>query len=180
MALRGVEVELRYRIGGTVTVHYKDRILPVTACRAYPVLDPAEDDKTIDLRIDAIVAARHTEAAASLVSFGNMKNVRRIRTPATARGRRSGRPACLALLGRPPPTWPHRVSVSLWSEACQVLGREGAALALAIVSTKPDGHFTRGPAGYFRGMVRRAGKGELYRKNPVGAARKKDESAGRT
>ena len=54
------------------------------------------------------------------------------------------------------------VSASLWGEACQVLGREGAALALAIVSAKPEDHFTRGPAGYFGGMIRKARKGELY------------------
>ena len=54
------------------------------------------------------------------------------------------------------------VSATLWAEACRVMGREGAALALAIVSSKPDGYFTRGPGGYFGGMVRRAEKGELY------------------
>lgn len=64
--MRGVEVELRYHLGGTMTVHYKDRILPVKACRTYPVPDPAEDDKTIDFRIDAIVAASHAQAATSL------------------------------------------------------------------------------------------------------------------
>ena len=54
------------------------------------------------------------------------------------------------------------VSATLWAEACQVLGRESAALALAIVSAKPKDHFTRGPAGYFGGMIRKARTGELY------------------
>ena len=54
------------------------------------------------------------------------------------------------------------VSATLWGEACRVMGREGAALALAILSAKPAAHFTRGPGGYFGGMVRRAEKGELY------------------
>jgi replication initiation protein RepC len=53
------------------------------------------------------------------------------------------------------------VSASLWGEACQVLGREQAAVALAIVSTKPTHYFTRGAGGYFAGMVRKAAKGEL-------------------
>ena len=54
------------------------------------------------------------------------------------------------------------VSASLWAEACRVMGREGAALALAIVSTKPDSFFTKGAGGYFGGMVRKAEKGELF------------------
>ncbi len=41
-------------------------ILPVTACRTYPAPEPAEDEKTIDLRIDHIVAAQHTAALAAL------------------------------------------------------------------------------------------------------------------
>ena len=40
-----------------MAVHYKDRVLPVTAYGSYPVPDPTEDEKTIDVRMDAIVAA---------------------------------------------------------------------------------------------------------------------------
>jgi replication initiation protein RepC len=54
------------------------------------------------------------------------------------------------------------VSQSLWGEACRIMGREDAAIALAIVSTKPDSHFTRGAGGYFAGMLRKAEKGELH------------------
>jgi replication initiation protein RepC len=54
------------------------------------------------------------------------------------------------------------VSPSLWGEACRIMGREGAALALAIVSTKDEAHFTRGAGGYFAGMVRKAERGELH------------------
>jgi len=57
-ALRGATVTLHHFIGGGMTVHYKDRILPVTAYGKYPVPDPAEDEKTIDVRLDAIVAAQ--------------------------------------------------------------------------------------------------------------------------
>ena len=57
-ALRGAKVTLHHHIGGGMTVHYKDRVLPVTAYATYPVPDPAEDEKTIDARLDAIVAAQ--------------------------------------------------------------------------------------------------------------------------
>jgi replication initiation protein RepC len=54
------------------------------------------------------------------------------------------------------------ISLSLWGEACRVMGREQAAVALAIVSTKPEAYFTRGAGGYFAGMVRKAERGELH------------------
>ena len=54
------------------------------------------------------------------------------------------------------------VSPSLWAEACRVLGREQAALALALVAARPPDHFSRGPGAYFAGMVTRAERGELH------------------
>jgi replication initiation protein RepC len=42
------------------------------------------------------------------------------------------------------------------------MGRERAAVALAFVTTRPVGHFTSGPAGYFAGMVRKDEKGDLH------------------
>ena len=54
------------------------------------------------------------------------------------------------------------VSPSLWGEACVAVGRQRAAIALAIVSTKPGGHFTRGAGGYFAAMIKRAKTGELH------------------
>ena len=54
------------------------------------------------------------------------------------------------------------VSRTLWAHACLVLGRGMAAVALAFVTARPEGHFTKGPAGYFAGMVRKAEKGELH------------------
>jgi replication initiation protein RepC len=50
---------------------------------------------------------------------------------------------------------------SLWGDACLTLGRARAAVAVAIVSVKPEGHFRVGPGAYFYGMVRRAKMGEL-------------------
>lgn len=73
----------------------------------------------------------------------------------------------------PTPTWPEivdaadwlrhdlGVSKSLWGEACLTMGREQAAIALAIVSAKPVEHFTSTPGGYFNGMVGRAKAGTL-------------------
>jgi replication initiation protein RepC len=85
---------------------------------------------------------------------------------------------------RETPTWPDiveaaggwlrqelGVSPSLWGEACRMLGREQAALALAIVSTKDAGHFTRGAGGYFAGMVRKAERGELRLERSLWALR---------
>lgn len=52
---------------------------------------------------------------------------------------------------------------ALYGEACRVLGRHPAAVAVAVISTKQAGHFhSAGPGGYLRGMLRRAGTGELF------------------
>jgi hypothetical protein len=59
--------------------------------------------------------------------------------------------------------WPGElgVSKSLWGEACIAMGREQAAIAIAIVSAKPAEHFRSTPGGYFHGMVAKAKTGEL-------------------
>ena len=85
---------------------------------------------------------------------------------------------------RETPTWPDiveaaatwlrpelGVSPSLWGEACRIMGRDTAALALAIVSTKQDGHFSSSAGGYFAGMVRKAEKGELHLERTLWALR---------
>lgn len=52
---------------------------------------------------------------------------------------------------------------AIYGEACRALGRHPAAIAVAIISTKPATHFhSAGPAGYLRGMLRRAERGELF------------------
>jgi replication initiation protein RepC len=53
------------------------------------------------------------------------------------------------------------VSKSLWGEACVAMGREKAAIAIAIVSAKSAEHFRSTPGGYFHGMVANAKPGEL-------------------
>jgi replication initiation protein RepC len=54
-----------------------------------------------------------------------------------------------------------RISKPLWGDACLAMGREHAAIALAIVSTKPTDYFRRSAGGYFYGMVTKARAGEL-------------------
>jgi replication initiation protein RepC len=82
-------------------------------------------------------------------------------------------PRLQSYLRHPDPTWPDLVdaasflrhdldvSQSLWGDACLVMGREQAAIAIAIVSTKEPGHFRTSPGGYFHGMVAKAKAGEL-------------------
>ena len=86
-------------------------------------------------------------------------------------------------LERPSPTWPDLVeaadwlrhelgvSQSLWGEACLAMGRERAAVALAIVSTKGPGHFRTTAGGYFHGMVAKARAGELHLERTLWALR---------
>jgi replication initiation protein RepC len=87
-------------------------------------------------------------------------------------------------LQRPNPAWPDiidaadwlrqdlGVSKSLWGDACLAMGRELAAVALAIVSTKEVAHFQTSPGGYFHGMVAKARAGELHLERTVWALRR--------
>jgi replication initiation protein RepC len=90
-------------------------------------------------------------------------------------------------LHRPDPTWPELidaadwlrndlgVSKSLWGDACITMGRELAAVALAIVSTKElgqePGQIRGSHGGYFRGMVAKHPIGELHLENTIWALR---------
>ena len=56
-ALRGARVSLHHFMDGTVRVRYKGRILDTTAFGASRAPAQAEDEKTLDGRLDAIVAA---------------------------------------------------------------------------------------------------------------------------
>jgi replication initiation protein RepC len=87
-------------------------------------------------------------------------------------------------LRRSTPTWPdvvdaadwlrHDLGVSkhLWGDACLTMGRELAAVALAIVSTKEPEHFRTSPGGYFHGMVAKARAGELHLERTVWSLRR--------
>jgi replication initiation protein RepC len=70
------------------------------------------------------------------------------------------------------------VSKSLWGEACLAMGREEAAIAVAIVSAKPTGHFQTSPGGYFHGMVAKAKAGELNLARTIWGLRARDRKAG--
>src|ERR1700752_2349968 len=84
-------------------------------------------------------------------------------------------PRLRTCLKSPRPAWPEivdaadwlrgelGVSKSLWGEACVAMGREQAAISIAIVSAKPETHFRSTPGGYFHGMVVKAKTGELHR-----------------
>jgi transposase len=64
-ALRGARVALHHFADGRLRVYYKERPLAFTVYGTYPVPDPAEDEKTLDLRVDAIVAAQRRLAEAA-------------------------------------------------------------------------------------------------------------------
>jgi replication initiation protein RepC len=88
------------------------------------------------------------------------------------------------------PTWPdiidaadwlrHDLGISkfLWGDACLAMGRELAAVALAIISTKEAEHFRTSPGGYFHGMVAKHVAGELYLERTVWALRRASQGPG--
>ncbi|HTS52874.1 MAG TPA: replication initiation protein RepC, partial [Burkholderiales bacterium] len=63
-------------------------------------------------------------------------------------------------------------SKSLWGDACLAMGRELAAVALAIVSTKEVDHFKTSPGGYFHGLVAKHIAGKLHLERTVWALRR--------
>jgi transposase len=64
IAMRGARVTLRHFLDGSLQVSYKDRILTCTAFRQLPRPSPAEDEKTLDARVEAVIAASALKAAA--------------------------------------------------------------------------------------------------------------------
>jgi len=90
----------------------------------------------------------------------------------------------------PTPSWPeiidaadwlrHEMGISqhIWADACQVLGRDAAAVAIAIVSTKPASHFVSSPGGYFHAMIQRAKNGRLDLARSIWGLRKALEAGG--
>jgi replication initiation protein RepC len=96
-------------------------------------------------------------------------------------------PKLKAYLPTPDPTWPQvvdaaaflrsdlGVSKSLWGEACAAMGRETAAIAIAIVSTKDPAHFRTSAGGYFHGMVSKAKAGYLHLDRTLWGMRKANQ-----
>ena len=66
-ALRRAMVTLYHFVGGGMAIHYKDRLLEATTYGTYPVPDPAEDEKTIDARVDQIVEEVERVAAGAKI-----------------------------------------------------------------------------------------------------------------
>jgi replication initiation protein RepC len=99
-------------------------------------------------------------------------------------------PRLRGYLATPAPTWPDvvdaadwlrgelGVSKPLWGEACLAMGREEAAIAVAIVSAKPADHFRSSPGGYFYGMVAKAKAGELNLARTIWGLRGADRRGG--
>lgn len=61
----------------------------------------------------------------------------------------------------------------LWGDACVALGRPNAALAVAVVASKPANYFTSTPAAYFAGMVARGREGTLNLDRSIWALRQR-------
>jgi transposase len=61
-AMRGAKIAVHRFTDGRLRFSYKDRVLTCTAYGTYAVPDPAEDEKTLDARVEAIAAARQRSA----------------------------------------------------------------------------------------------------------------------
>ena len=68
-ALRGARVTLHHHQDGTMRVYYKDRLLACTAYRKLPVPSEAEDEKTIDARVDRLVAVAAAQASVTTMAL---------------------------------------------------------------------------------------------------------------
>ena len=64
IAFRGAKVTVRHYLDGQMDVLFKDRVLPYTTVRKLPRAAAIEDDKTIDARVDAIIARSERRANA--------------------------------------------------------------------------------------------------------------------
>jgi replication initiation protein RepC len=54
-----------------------------------------------------------------------------------------------------------RISREGWISACSTMGRETAAISVALISTKETSHFSVGPGAYLTGMTKAARAGNL-------------------
>jgi len=162
-----------------------------------PTLDPKAD--TVIAREEckpppgaAMPGKAQTEQPASTKESGQTKRTRtegtvlRLTTDELIRLAPRLRP----YLTSPAPGWPEvvdaadwlrselGVSKPLWGEACLAMGREEAAIAVAIVSAKPSDHFRSSPGGYFHGMVTKAKAGELNLARTIWGLRTRERRAG--
>ena len=73
-SMRGGKIEVLNYLDGRVRVLYKGRVLDCTPFKALPRPSPAEDEKTIDARVDLLVAAA---ASGGMEGTGARENVAR-------------------------------------------------------------------------------------------------------
>jgi len=64
IAMRGARVTLRHFLDGALQVSHKGKILTCTAFGKLPRPSPAEDEKTLDTRVDAVIAANALNSSA--------------------------------------------------------------------------------------------------------------------
>ena len=62
IAMRGAKIMLLHLPDGSMRLRYKDRDLQYTQVKSSPRPSPAEDEKTIDARLDAVLAARRDDS----------------------------------------------------------------------------------------------------------------------
>jgi transposase len=72
-AMRGGKVTVHRLNDGRLHVTYKERVLRLTAYGSYPVPDPAADEKTLDARVEALIAARETAPTTMFRGAGGIK-----------------------------------------------------------------------------------------------------------
>ena len=62
VALRGAKVTVRHYLDGRMDVLFKDRVLPYTTVRKLPRASDIEDHKTVDARVEEIIARSYRRA----------------------------------------------------------------------------------------------------------------------
>jgi transposase len=67
-SMRGGKVMVHRFADGRLRFSYKERVLTCTAYGTYAVPDPAEDEKTLDVRLDVIAAAQRTSPGAAALA----------------------------------------------------------------------------------------------------------------
>jgi replication initiation protein RepC len=162
----------------------------------------------VNLKKDIVIAAKESsslaeppppEAPAPVQERTNVQSQTPARTGRTDRGmvdRVSAdelvrlAPQLRQYLRRPDPTWPDIVdaadwlrselgiSKSVWGEACRDMGRDRAAVAIAVITTKEPGHI-KNPGGYFREMLRRHMAGDLHLDQSIWGLRCANDPEGR-
>ena len=75
LLVRGSKVTLLHMLDGTLRVRFKDRDLAFTPFKTLPAPPPVEDDKTLDARLDAVVARKGVDNG--LARYGAMRGALR-------------------------------------------------------------------------------------------------------